>query len=292
MNFPFSVGQYLRDPTPKYPPPPHPQEPILTQPYSTNPNPQPPPKPPLPAPFNTNTWLWIEWTFLYILVPPLIAALTKPHLAADLLTRLGLNFISFDTGLPSAVFIFPLLLFTFTTMLIYLRKDPTFDNRKLWNLQDLKKALPRILTTFAIAAPIILFASWYLAHHTPLLPEHGFLRLPREIPLLLLAITIFYPWISAYPQEITHRAFFFHRYAPILGSSHRILILNILTFSWLHITMWNPIALIMTLPAGVIFALTYRRTNSALAAGFEHAILGITAFAAGLGYFVFAGAVN
>ena len=264
----------------------------MTQPYSTTPIPRSSPKPPLPAPLNSKCWLWIEWTFLYILVPPLVAAVTKPHLAADLLENINLDFISFDTGLPPALFIFPLLLLTFSTMLIYLRKDPTFDNRKLWNLQDLKSALPRILTTFAFAAPIILFASWYLAHHTPLLPESGFLRLPREIPLLLLAITIFYPWISAYPQEVTHRAFFFHRYAPILGSSHTILILNILTFSWLHITMWNTIALIMTLPAGIIFALTYRRTNSALAAGFEHAILGIFAFAAGLGYFVFTGNTN
>ncbi|MGJ8636256.1 MAG: CPBP family glutamic-type intramembrane protease [Phycisphaerales bacterium] len=248
--------------------------------------------PPLPKLFHTKAWLWTEWVFLYILTPPLVAALSQPHHADALLDRIGLQDLSFQTGLPSGLFIFPLLLFTFLTMLLYLRADPTFNNRKLWNLSDLRSALPRILITFVIAAPIILFASWYLAYHTTLLPESGFLRLPRQIPLLLLAITIFYPWISAYPQEVTHRAFFFHRYAPILGDGARILILNILAFSWLHAPMWNPIALIMTLPAGVIFALTYRRTNSTLAVGFEHALFGIWAFACGLGYFVFTGSAN
>lgn len=264
----------------------------MTQPTIQSSQQPQPPSPPLPTLFNTKAWLWIEWIFLYILTPPLVAALSQPLLADGVLRDLGIQSFSFKTGLPSGLFIFPVLLLSFITMFIYLRLDPTFENRKLWNRADLKAALPRILTTFAITAPIVLFASWYLAYHTSLLPESGFLRLPRQIPLLLLAITLFYPWISAYPQEVTHRAFFFHRYAPILGTGPLILTLNILAFSWLHIPMWNPIALIMTLPAGVIFALTYRRTNSTLAAGFEHAIYGIWAFACGLGYFVFTGSAN
>ncbi|MFK7760170.1 MAG: CPBP family intramembrane glutamic endopeptidase [Phycisphaerales bacterium] len=241
---------------------------------------------------HSKVWLWMEWIGLYILTPPLIAALSQPALADELLINAGIENFSFETGIPSGAFIFPVLLFTFLSMLIYLRIDPTFDNKQLWNLSDLKKSLRRIMLTFAITAPIILFASWYLAYHTPYLPETGFLRLPRQLPIILVFITIFYPWVSAYPQEITHRAFFFHRYAPILGTGRTILILNILTFSWLHIPMWNPIALIMTLPAGIIFATTYLRTKSALSAGFEHAIYGIWAFACGLGYFVFTGSAN
>lgn len=242
--------------------------------------------------FHSKAWLWIEWVGLYLLTPPLIAALSQPQLADALLDRIGLGVLSFDTGLPSGVFIFPVLLITFLTMLLYLRLDNTFDNARLWKLADLKAALPRILITFAITGPIVLFTSWYLAHHTPYLPESGFLRLPREIPILMLTITLLYPWVSAYPQEVTHRAFFFHRYAPILGSGRTILILNIICFVWLHAPMWNPIALMMTLPAGIIFALTYLRTKSALAAGFEHAIYGIWAFASGLGYFVFTGSAG
>ena len=242
--------------------------------------------------FHSNAWLWIEWVILYILTPPLIAALSQPHLADCVLDRIGLGEFSFDTGLPSGIFIFPVLLLTFLSMLLYLRLDPTFDNARLWKLADLRAALRRILPMFAIAAPIILFASWYLAFHTPYLPKTGFLRLPRELPLLIIMISIFYPWVSAYPQEVTHRAFFFHRYAPIHGTGRTILILNIVCFVWLHAPMWNPIALIMTLPAGIIFALTYLRTKSALAAGFEHAIYGIWAFFCGLGYFVFTGSAG
>ena len=242
--------------------------------------------------YHSKPWLWFEWIGLYILTPPLIAALSQPRLGDQLLRDIGINSFSFETGIPSGAFIFPVLLITFVTMLIYLSRDQKFDNRRLWNLGDLRASLRRILLTFAITGPLILIASWYLAYHTPYLPESGFLRLPRKIPFLLVLITIFYPWISAYPQEVTHRAFFFHRYAPILGVGRPILILNIITFSWLHITMWNPIALIMTLPAGIIFATTYLRTNSALAAGFEHAIYGIWTFACGLGYFVFTGSAG
>jgi CAAX protease family protein len=242
--------------------------------------------------FHSKSWLWIEWIGLYVLTPPLIAALSQPKLADELLVQAGLGSLSFETGLPSGIFIFPVLLITFLTMLIYLRLDPTFENARLWKFANLWSALPRILITFAITGPIILFASWYLAYHSLYLPESGFLRLPRELPLLLLMITILYPWVSAYPQEVTHRAFFFHRYAPILGNGRTILILNVVCFVWLHAPMWNPIALIMTLPAGIIFATTYLRTKSALAAGFEHAIYGIWAFACGLGYFVFTGSAG
>ena len=237
-------------------------------------------------------WLWSELTFLYVLVPPIVAGLIKPHLGDRVLRSVGITWFSFDLGLPRGLFVFPLLLVTFLSMLIFLRLDPTFDNTRLWNRAGFKRDLPRILKLFLPSAAIILGVTWLLAYHTPLLPESGFLRLPREMPLLILFISIGYPWISAYPQEVTHRAFFFHRYRTIIGEGHLAFTLNVLAFSWLQITMWNWIAILMTIPAGIFFAYTYRRSNSALAAGFEHAIYGIWAFFCGLGYFVFAGNVN
>ena len=119
-----------------------------------------------------------------------------------------------------------------------------------------------------------------------------FLYLPTNVPVLMLMIALLYPWVSAYPQEITHRAFFFHRYRHIIGEGRAAFVLNVLTFSWLHVMMWNWVAIIITLPAGVLFAQTYRKSNSALAAGFEHAIYGIWVFFVGLGYFVFTGNAN
>jgi len=237
-------------------------------------------------------WLWAELMFLYVLVPPIIAGLIQPELGDGVLSRVGIGWASFQTGLPSGLFVFPLLLITFVTMLLYLRLDPTFDNTRLWNKAGFKKDLRRIIAVFVPSAAVILGVTWLLAYKTPLLPESGFLRLPREMPIVILFISIGYPWISAYPQEITHRAFFFHRYRRILGEGSLAFWLNVLTFSWLHITMWNWVALAMTIPAGMLFAYTYLKSRSALAAGFEHAIYGIWAFFCGLGYFVFTGNVN
>tara|TARA_E500000318_G_scaffold14854_6_gene15031 strand:- start:53449 stop:53865 length:417 start_codon:yes stop_codon:yes gene_type:complete len=134
--------------------------------------------------------------------------------------------------------------------------------------------------------------TWLLARFTEIMPMERFLYLPTNVPVLMLMIALLYPWVSAYPQEITHRAFFFHRYRHIIGEGRVAFVLNVLTFSWLHVMMWNWVAIIMTLPAGVLFAQTYRKSNSALAAGFEHAIYGIWVFFVGLGYFVFTGNAN
>lgn len=234
-------------------------------------------------------WLWAEFIGLYILIPPILAGLIQPHLGDTVLRRVGITGWSFDLGLPRWIFVFPLLLFTFVSMLIYLLLDKDFDNTNLWGWKRFRGDFKRIITLFVYAASALLLISWVLAWHTDIMPVERFLYLPREVPILMLMITLLYPWVSAYPQEITHRAFFFHRYRSIIGEGRLAFWLNVMTFSWLHVTMWNWIALLMTLPAGILFAYTYLKSKSALAAGFEHAIYGVWVFFCGLGYFVFTG---
>lgn len=234
-------------------------------------------------------WLWLEFCGLYLLVPPLIAALIQPERADALLRRMGIMHLSFDAGLSRGLFVFPVLLLTFVSMFLFLRLDPTFDNQRLWGWKRFQGDFRRIITQFIYAASLLLMLTWVLAWHTDIMPVERFLYLPREVPILMLFITMLYPWVSAYPQEITHRAFFFHRYRSIIGQGKLAFVLNVLTFSWLHITMWNWVAIIMTVPAGILFAYTYLKSRSALAAGFEHAIYGIWVFFCGLGYFVFTG---
>ena len=187
---------------------------------------------------------------------------------------------------------FPVLLVSFVVLTIVLRMDRSFDNSHLWGWRAFRGDVKRILIVFALCAPTILLAAWMMEHVFQMLPKGGFLRLPREIPLLLMMIALLYPWVSAYPQEVTHRAFFFHRYAPIIGEGRTAFVLNVAAFSWLHAPMWNWVALAMTIPAGILFAWTYLRSRSALASGFEHAIYGIWTFATGLGWFVFTGSGN
>ncbi len=235
--------------------------------------------------------LWTEFVVLYIIVPAAVAVLLQPVRAQTLLGRFGIH-LNLDTGLPRGLFVFPVLVGSFVFLAVVLRRDPTFENRELWDWGAFKRDLKRILLVFALCAPTILGAAWMMEHVFHMLPKGGFLRLPRELPILMLMISILYPWLSAYPQEVTHRVFFFHRYEPIIGNGVFAFVLNVLVFSWLHVPMWNWVALVMTIPAGVLFAWTYLRTRSALASGFEHAIYGIWTFATGLGWFVFTGNAN
>jgi len=244
------------------------------------------------VPLERRAWLWFELVALYAIGPALVAALTQPQLADPILDSIGLGALSFKTGIPRWLFIFPILLGVFVLLGGALVLDPSFDTRRLWNTGGFRREIRRIGVIFICVAPLLLFASWYLAFRTDLLPERGFLRLPRELPVVMTLIAILYPWLSAYPQEVTHRAFFFHRYRSILGDGALAMGLNVAAFSWLHAPMWNGIALLITIPLGLLLAQTYRRSGSTLAAGFEHAIYGVWAFFCGLGYFVFTGNVQ
>jgi len=237
-------------------------------------------------------WLWIELTALYGVGPALVAALTQPHLADPILASVGLGASSFETGVPRWVFVFPVLAVSFVVLGAALIADRSFETARLWNWGGFLRERRRIGAVMAVGAPLLLFASWYFAFRTDLLPESGFLRLPREMPIAMALIAILYPWLSAYPQEVTHRAFFFHRYRPILGEGALAFALNVAAFSWLHAPMWNWVALVMTIPAGALFAWTYLRSKSTLAAGIEHGVYGVWAFFCGLGYFVFTGNVQ
>ncbi|WP_338666671.1 CPBP family intramembrane glutamic endopeptidase [Pseudodesulfovibrio methanolicus] len=110
---------------------------------------------------------------------------------------------------------------------------------------------------------------------------------PRTRPLLWAAVMLLYPLLSAFPQEAVYRAFLFRRYAPILQSDHARTWASVLAFSFLHIVFGNWVAVALTLPAGWIFARTYRRTGSLILASVEHAAYGCIVFTVGLGRFFY-----
>jgi membrane protease YdiL (CAAX protease family) len=110
---------------------------------------------------------------------------------------------------------------------------------------------------------------------------------PRARPLLWLAVMALYPLVSAFPQEAIYRAFLFHRYAPILKTGRARTWASVLAFSFLHIVFGNWVAVALTLPAGWIFARTYRTTGSLALASLEHAAYGCIVFTVGLGRFFY-----
>lgn len=245
-------------------------------------------------------WLWLEFITLYAFIPALVAAVMDPSERFDgLFDAVGLTVLSNPPWPPGSI-ILPLV-FVFGLLLgLFLVVDPTFDNRQLWNWRAFKRDLPRMAPLFLANAAAMLGIAWALQKFTGIMTlttsdgqQVGhFLRLPREAPLLLLAIAIGYPIASAFPQEVTHRAFFFHRYRRIIPNPRVLFTLNVLAFVWLHAPFWGLMAFVITLPGGILFAWTWVRTRSLLAVGVEHWLYGWWLFFTGLGWFVYAGSVG
>lgn len=239
--------------------------------------------------------LWAELGAVYFGVPAVVAMYVDPRRRFDALfgPLADVGFVRFRVLMPSLL-VFTLAIFAWLVL------DRTFDRRTLWNWRACRAELPRIVLLFVpLGASMVAFA-WGLSAFTDAMEVtrrdgsvgSAFLSLPRHNPGLLVLIALAYPWYSAYPQEVTHRAFFFHRYGVLFRSRWAAIAVNAAAFSWLHAPFWQPIALLITVPAGVLFAWTFTRKRSTLASGIEHALYGWWAFFVGLGWFVYAGSLG
>lgn len=91
-----------------------------------------------------------------------------------------------------------------------------------------------------------------------------------------------YPFLSAFPQELIFREFFFSRYEHLFKNPTVLLIVNIILFSFAHIYFSNWIVIVSTLLVGTIFALTYLKTKSLLAVTLEHSLYGLMILSSGM----------
>ncbi len=257
------------------------------------------PSPPLPSARLTGLAAaarWAEMLGLFFGVPAVIAAFVDPARRFDGWFRaVGLGGV-LDLGWPRARVLMPALAIFTLVILGWLLLDRSFPKRNLWNGRETRAEMRRILGLFAVGAALLFGLAFVLDGFTPYLRRadgaSAFLWLPMNAPWALVFIAIGYPWFSCYPQEITHRAFFFHRYRPIVPGRWAMIGVNAVAFCWLHAPFWNAIALALTLPAGVLFAWTYDRTRSTLAVTVEHALYGWWVFFTGLGWFVYAGSLG
>jgi membrane protease YdiL (CAAX protease family) len=199
------------------------------------------------------------------------------------LAPLAAEFLLVFCALPLAVAYPPLGLPQLPTLWVIalacgvvLLGDRTFDRKRLWDLAAAGAALGDVgrrgfLALVALTA-IVGLAS----------PER-LLELPRERPLAWATLLVAYPVVSAWPQELVFRAFLLHRYRPIFGDGVTAIAASAVAFSYMHLVYMNFPALMLSLPAGALLAITYRRTGSLLAATVEHALYGILVFTLGLG---------
>lgn len=111
---------------------------------------------------------------------------------------------------------------------------------------------------------------------------------PQIIPFLL----VMYPVLSALPQEFIFCSFFFERYAPFFKSEKRKIIASSIVFAYAHMLFINPVAPLLSLIAGAIFADTYSKSRSLALVTIEHGLYGNVLFLVGLGWYFYGGAVG
>jgi membrane protease YdiL (CAAX protease family) len=68
--------------------------------------------------------------------------------------------------------------------------------------------------------------------------------------------------------------------------------LSAIAFSFAHIVFRNPWAILFTFVGGLMFASTYLKTRSNLAASVEHALYGCFVFTIGIGQYFYAGPIR
>ena len=168
--------------------------------------------------------------------------------------------------------------------LVTMLRDPRFDRSRLWDTSGLRLHAPAILSLFAVVAAIGVVL---VLRYAPT----AFLELPRFNPLLWSLVTVFYPLLSVYPQGIIYRAFLFDRYRVLFGGGWGIVLVSAATFAFMHIVFRNLLAVTLTVPAGLLFAVRYWQTGSLVASSFEHALYGCAVFTIGLGRWFYHGAV-
>lgn len=180
---------------------------------------------------------------------------------------------------------------------IWLFYDKTFDRKKLWNAKAVMPAMGWMVGRWVVFCIVLtalfgLFAGSALPGLSLAVPTGLFSIFHREeLPWFLpLLITAFYPWISVYPQNLFCRAFFCHRYRPILGPNWGLILVNAAAFAYIHIMFNNWIVLLLTFVGGIIFTRTYLKSRSLLLATIEHAMYGLFCFYLGIGVFLLYGA--
>jgi membrane protease YdiL (CAAX protease family) len=177
----------------------------------------------------------------------------------------------------------PLLWVLMVYCLAVLLRNPEFNRALLWDTSGLRHYAPAILALFVVmtAIGIVLVLRFARAQ---------FLNLPRSNPLLWGLIMVLYPLLSVYPQGIIYRVFLFERYRALFGAGWGIVLASAAAFAFVHIVFRNPLALALTLPAGLLFAARYWQTGSLMASTFEHALYGCAIFTIGLGRWFYHGA--
>ena len=191
--------------------------------------------------------------------------------------------------LSNYIIVFLWLIFIYTIIIYYL-----FYKEKLkiniffvfHTIKKYRKYIFYIITRWLIASIIMYFFTYIV------FPEKLFIIQKNNQNDLLLKIILFYPILSAFPQEFIFCKFFFKRYSSLFKSDKKLILMSSIIFCFAHIIVINWVAPLLGFFGGLMFANTYKKTQSLFIVTFEHALYGNTLFLLGLGWFFWGGSVG
>ncbi|MDR8391511.1 CPBP family glutamic-type intramembrane protease [Aliifodinibius sp. S!AR15-10] len=166
----------------------------------------------------------------------------------------------------------------FTVLVLWF--DKRHDFSKLFSLPDGNASVQKLLLK-SLAVALTITGLVLLLN-----PDELFI-FPRQQPLVWMIVMLLYPLLSALPQELIYRAFFFERYDKLFPSEQLLGIASAIAFSALHIIYDNWWAVGLSLVGGFIFVQTYRKSRSLYWVSVEHAIYGCLVFTIGMGHFFY-----
>lgn len=134
----------------------------------------------------------------------------------------------------------------------------------------------RIVVTFLVIVLVTTLFIWFT-------DKSVLFYVPKNHPILLCTIIPIYTLLSAWPQELLYRTFFYKRYAQIFRSKTMFVFVNATVFMLAHLFFKNYMVLLITFVGGIIFSLTYLKFKSTALVTFEHALYGNWIYAVGMG---------
>lgn len=200
---------------------------------------------------------------------------------------LAIEFVGLFIGLP-LVFYFNLvpipkiaaLLAAVLGIVLLMWYDDSYDFRQLLRKPEGSGHTAPFMIRVAVTAAVVFLLTWGIQ-------RSDLFAFPRHNPVTWAVVMILYPFLSAVPQELMYREFFFYRYKPLFRNEILRIAASAAAFSFLHIIYDNYWAPALSLAGGILFAWNYHKNRSLYWVSLEHALYGGIVFTIGLGRYFY-----
>jgi uncharacterized protein len=180
--------------------------------------------------------------------------------------------------------VIPILIVACIIIIIVLLLNKSFNKKMFFPTKGFISDFKTILLRYLLGGAILFVFVYYFNNKL-------FLSLPKKNLKLWIMIIVLYPLLSAYPQEVIYRLFFFHRYKVIFKRNFEIILASGICFGLAHLFFFNFWAITLSTIGGILFAYTYSKSNSIIITSIEHGLWGDLIFTVGLGMYFYSGAI-